>query len=317
MNEAQDYRIKKQLDNFLELVEIHESIRKRFRVDCSKEEVDHFIEVLVAQGRDETMLLKDIENTPPKKSPPIPLNEQKAFELFVSYYAAISFEEEKHRLKGLNNEAFKQELGKIDSWINQAEADFQLTEQEKWGFINQYKQEITEYNRFITGYYNVNLMTYDEHREGSTAANIYGRYFLLREHLISNLNADPNSKSRKVVKLKKQTLRTLWRKDESHYNRVIEYLKEINPTIGQPFIKDENSVIKWSVSKTPGQYMLAFIAACIDYRFIDAGYSVEVWTSIIKNTFGYSLRRETANKINSLDAKSDYLDAFSNLESIQ
>ncbi|MDQ6756204.1 MAG: hypothetical protein M3004_04630 [Bacteroidota bacterium] len=61
----------------------------------------------------------------------------------------------------------------------------------------------------------------------------------IAEAFVKTDNENQPAKDETKIKQKKkvQTLFETWTKDETHYNKVIEYLKEISPTVGMSFCR--------------------------------------------------------------------------------
>lgn len=124
--------------------------------------------------------------------PPIPNNYKKAFELFKNYYATFQLERQKHLFEeGGNswNEAnIKDVIEEIELWISE-------TKNIKWkdcrkninGYIQNSHSSQHEYLRLANGFYEGYLMSYEQCSESSTAAIVYGRYFLFYEYLKERL----------------------------------------------------------------------------------------------------------------------------------
>jgi hypothetical protein len=64
-------------------------------------------------------------------------------------------------------------------------------------------------------------------------------------------------------------LSDIWRKDQSHYLKIIEFLKEENPTTGVPFAKEIDGRLEWQQGvKGSKLYLGAFIFKCVEEGWI-------------------------------------------------
>lgn len=148
-----------------------DKLQKRYRVlhTITKEEADR--------------LPRAKEGDVYSQNPSIPDNPTEAFELFKNYYAQISalvqrtFFIEKYKV--WNKASVEAEIAVIEKWIEEVK---KLDYTDAMNGVDKHLPQY-EYLRLANGYYDGYLMTWNEHRETSTAASVYGRYFIFYEYL--------------------------------------------------------------------------------------------------------------------------------------
>ncbi len=148
-----------------------DKLQKRYRVlhTITKEEADR--------------LPRAKEGDVYPKNPIIPDNPIEAFELFKNYYAQISALVQRtvfiEKYKVWNRASVEAEIAVIEKWIEEVK---KLDYTEAVSGVNKHLQQY-EYLRLANGYYEGYKMTWQEHQETSTAASVYGRYFIFYEYL--------------------------------------------------------------------------------------------------------------------------------------
>lgn len=170
-----DYNTKLINDSFNHFAYEHETIRNRYRVSYKLKKAD----------------LKDWPHGKVGdiiyRNPEIPNSPKEAFELFTNYYASIQFVLQKHlfieKYKVWNKASISSEIKEIETWIDEAK---------KKNYTNAVKpinSHVSEYQYLLllNGYYDGYLMTWHEQNENSTAATVYGRYFLFYNYLKDKL----------------------------------------------------------------------------------------------------------------------------------
>jgi hypothetical protein len=117
------------------------------------------------------------------RNPLVPNNPKESFQLFKDFYAMIHFHLQKPdfiaKYRIWNKPSVKAEIEEIEKWINEAKA---LKHKDALEGSNKHLPQY-EYLRLANGYYDGYAMTWHEHQITSTAANVYGRYFLFYEYL--------------------------------------------------------------------------------------------------------------------------------------
>jgi len=122
-------------------------------------------------------------------NPRVPENFAESFKLFTEYYALLQFENQKdlflNKYTSWNDAAIKAEIQVIEQWmgdaekINYGEACLDLRNQA----IKNIDSQPHEYLRLKNDFYQSYPMTRIQHWESSTAAVVYGRYFLFYKYL--------------------------------------------------------------------------------------------------------------------------------------
>jgi len=158
-------------------------LREKFRI------------VVPASKEDAEILRYTNEGDLISRNPPNPNNPKEAFALFRDYYAqlmCIHFYREfilKYRV--VNEVSIKAELEELDKWKEEAQKEnYAEACREKTDpyFVHDHsKAQKYEYLRLINGFYEGYCMKWDELKDTSRAAQIYGEYVLLYERLQKEL----------------------------------------------------------------------------------------------------------------------------------
>lgn len=111
-------------------------------------------------------------------------------------------------------------------------------------------------------------------------------------------------------------LMDIWN-DENHYNLIIEFLKEENPTLQSPFVSvDKNNNLTWTVPNY--QYLGAFIKKCKSSGYLkNITITAKEWVAIVNKTFNLNINpnnEKLFRKNKTFDSL--YLDVFENLPRI-
>lgn len=176
-------------ESFHHFAEEHEAIRNKYRVSYKLKK-------------------SDLKDWPRGKvgdiiyhNPEIPDNPEEAFELFRNYYASVQFVLQKHlfleKYKVWNKASVSAEIKEIERWIEEAK------KKNYTDAVKPISSHIKEYQYLLllNGYYDGYLMTWSEHQETSTAAHVYGRYFLFYDYLkdkLANLQYPANQYMDKI-----------------------------------------------------------------------------------------------------------------------
>lgn len=117
------------------------------------------------------------------KNPPIPNAPIEAFELFKNYYAQINALVQRtifiEKYKVWNKASVKAEIAEIEKWVEEAN---KLNYKEAVNSIDKHRAQY-EYLRLANNYYDGYLMSWEQHQDNSTAAFVYGRYFIFYDYL--------------------------------------------------------------------------------------------------------------------------------------
>lgn len=203
-------------------------------------------------------------------------------------YLAGLFSDVVSEIKRLENEAVAKYGYYIDSFYN---ADtFKATENE----LNDLFFHGETFAGGYTAFHNIYLLLIkyiDKHNEVVLLKNLIEKR--KRETEVS----DP------------QNLKEAWTKDEAHYNKVMEFLKEVSPTIGCSFINDK---LQWQKFPHSIKYLAAFTWMCIDKEHIENKYSAPDYQRIYHSTFGITFNPKPFKSIITKDF-TGCLDAFVNM----
>ena len=185
-------------------------------------------------------------------------------------------------------------------------------------------EAVVKYGYYIDGFYKADRFIATESDlndlffHGETFAGGYTAFnyiFLLLKKYIDGHNEmvllkNIIEKREKETEVSKpQTLNEVWEKNDDHYNKVIEFLKDNSPTIGCAFINDN---LQWQKFPKNIMYLAAFTRKCIDEGHIENKYSAPDYQRIYKNTFGITFNTKPFKSIVTKDF-TDYLDAFVNM----
>lgn len=222
-------------------------------------------------------LLKEGDNI--SLNPPIPSDPGAACELFKKYYAAVQFEVEKLSFEGTykvwNKGTIKAEIEKIETWINEVEK-INLSDR----LTNKINVLYTEYSRLKNDFYEACLMTREQHNENSSAAYVYGRYFLFYDYLKSSLlslkpNEDKQPKITLQTNLTPEQLKAL-HKALIAGNYIASNTKEIDFIYllsGKPL--NGMSKIKWMRKKPKSEAMYLLDKICLNLNLTTANNCIE------------------------------------------
>lgn len=106
-----------------------------------------------------------------------------------------------------------------------------------------------------------------------------------------------------------KSLKEIWTKDEEHYNKVMEFLKEVSPTVGCSFINDK---YQWQKFKNSIKYLAAFTKMCILKEYIQSNYSAPEYQRIYNKTFAIEFNPKPFQSIVTKDFNG-FLDPFINI----
>lgn len=150
----------------------------------------------------------------------------------------------------------------------------------------------------------------------------WGLYDILDEVEKVENEMPPESEKKKPTNIAKKpdyskiSLPDVWQLNRTHYNKVIEYLSESNPTLGTPFITASDvsagAKEKWIANN---QYLGAFVRTCLIAGFIPKLKAKE-YLLVICNTFDIPTKGEDIFKPGTNFDDVPYMDAFKNLKSI-
>ncbi|MDB5280706.1 MAG: hypothetical protein JWR61_5661 [Ferruginibacter sp.] len=163
-----DYNTERKTKSFLAFAEIHNELRKKFRIPhvITQSDIDKIDNCRFIEGSEITQ-------------EPRPSDPESALNLLKDYYAEIQFAYQKHLFEERwivwNESTISKELVEIGEWIKIAKSNERPS------------KEVTEYNRFIDKFYEGYLMDYSQLNDSSVTAAVYGRYFLFYEYLKNEL----------------------------------------------------------------------------------------------------------------------------------